>query len=82
MAAPNPYDLNEDGSAKDPAAFIEALKADPSKMEALEAEPEVAKVVLGGDLNEFQELLKSIYKASTSPRKQPAFYTMTARSVP
>ena len=59
----DPFALGEDGSARDPAAFREALRADPVKMEALEREPEVAAVVLGDDVPAFQELLKSVYQA-------------------
>ena len=60
--APDPYALSEDGTAKDPAAFKAALQADPVKMEALEQEPEVSKVVLGDDLDAFQDLIKSVYQ--------------------
>ena len=58
----DPFALNDDGTAKDPAAFREALRADPVKMEALEKEPEVAAIVLGEDVNAFQELIKSVYQ--------------------
>ncbi len=61
--ASDPYALNDDGTAKDPAAFRAALRADPVRMEALEKEPEVAAVVLGEDENAFQELIKSVYQA-------------------
>lgn len=53
--------MNDDGTAKDPIAFREALKADPMKMEEIEKEPEVAKIILGDDVNAFQELIKSVY---------------------
>lgn len=61
--ASDPFALNDDGTAKDPAAFRAALRADPVRMEALEKEPEVAAVVLGEDVNAFQELIKSVYQA-------------------
>lgn len=61
--ASDPFALNDDGTAKDPAAFRAALRADPVRTEALEKEPEVAAVVLGEDDNAFQELIKSIYQA-------------------
>lgn len=61
--ASDPYAMNDDGTAKDPAAFRAALRADPVRMEALEKEPEVAAVVLGEDENAFQELIKSVYQA-------------------
>lgn len=60
----DPYALNDDGTAKDPAAFRAALKADPAKLEAIEKEPEVAEVVLGNDDHAFQELIKSVYHVS------------------
>lgn len=65
----DPYALLEDGSAADPAAFREALRADPAKMEALEAEPEVAKVVLGDDVDAFQELIKSVSQVRCARRR-------------
>lgn len=61
-----PYATNPDGSAKDPAAFQKAVLADADKMKALEAEPEVVKVVKGQDLQEFQELLKTVYAVNSS----------------
>jgi hypothetical protein len=66
----DPYALLEDGSAADPAAFREALRADPAKMEALEAEPEVAKVVLGDDVDAFQELIKSVSQVRCARRRE------------
>ena len=65
----DPYALLEDGSAADPAAFREALRADPARMEALEAEPEVAKVVLGDDVDAFQELIKSVSQVRCARRR-------------
>ena len=58
----DPFALNDDGTAKDPAAFRGALRADPVKMEALEKEPDVAAIVLGEDVNAFQELIKSVFQ--------------------
>lgn len=60
----DPYALNDDGTAKDPAAFRAALKADPAKLEAIQKEPEVADIVLGSDDHAFQELIKSVYHVS------------------
>lgn len=57
-----PYALNDNGSAKDPASFKEALRADPHRMAALQGEPEVAAIVLGDDTTAFQELLKEVYQ--------------------
>lgn len=60
--AADPFALNEDGTAKDPVAFQAALRADPAKLEALEKEPEVAQIILGDDINGFQELIKNVYQ--------------------
>lgn len=62
--AGDPYDLNEDGTAKDAVAFREALRNDPEKMQALEEEPDVKSVVLGDDIHAFQELIKNAYHVS------------------
>lgn len=62
MADGGPYALNENGSAKDPAAFRQALRADPQRMAALQAEPQVAAIVLGDDDAALQELLKEVYQ--------------------
>lgn len=66
-----PYELNEDGTAKDPLAFREALRADPVKMEALEKEPDVAAIVLGDDIPSFQELLKSVVDVGPELQARP-----------
>ena len=42
--------------------FVQALKADPAKMAALELEPEVGKIVLGDDIHAFNELMKSVFE--------------------
>ncbi|KAI8100478.1 hypothetical protein PSENEW3n2_00000670 [Picochlorum sp. SENEW3] len=64
MATDNPaFAMNEDGTAKDPAAFRKALLEDPAKMEALKEEPDVLEIVQGDDIQAFQELLKSVYQA-------------------
>ena len=72
MATPTssegPYASNADGSAKDPAAFQKAVLGDANKMKALEAEPEVLKVVKGQDLQQFQELLKTVYAVDSSAK--------------
>ncbi len=65
MSDDGPYALNENGSARDPVAFREALRADPQRMAALHAEPEVEAVVLGDDNVAFQELLKDVYQVCT-----------------
>lgn len=60
----DPYAINEDGTPKDAVAFRDALRADPAKLEALEKEPEVHKIVMGDDIHAFQELIKSVFVVS------------------
>lgn len=62
----DPYALNEDGTAKDPAAFQKAVREDPAKMEELEKDPEVAKIVLGEDTSAFQELIKNVFQVTAA----------------
>ncbi|KAK2079876.1 hypothetical protein QBZ16_002271 [Prototheca wickerhamii] len=73
----DPYALNDDGTAKDPAAFRAALKADPAKLEAIQKEPEVADIVLGSDDHAFQELIKSAEKK----RQERLNRTMAERTI-
>jgi len=68
----DPYAMNDDGTAKDPKAFKEALLANAGKMEALEKEPEVLKIVQGDDIHAFQELIKSVYQASNVQSEGPS----------
>jgi hypothetical protein len=60
--ATDPFAFNDEGTMKDPAAFREALLNDPVKMEALQQEPEVLKIVTGDDIHAFEELMKSVYQ--------------------
>ncbi|KAL6784892.1 hypothetical protein ACKKBG_A01560 [Auxenochlorella protothecoides x Auxenochlorella symbiontica] len=76
----DPYALNDDGTAKDPAAFRAALKADPAKLEAIEKEPEVAEVVLGNDDHAFQELIKSVFHTEKK-RQERLNRTMAERTI-
>lgn len=64
--AGDPYALNEDGTAKDPVAFKKALEADPQKMQALEKEPEILKIVQGDDIHAFQDLIRSVYQVCSA----------------
>ena len=61
MASEGPYAINSDGTAKDAAAFRAALQADSGKMTALQADPEVLKVVTSGDMDSFQQVLRTAY---------------------
>ncbi|KAF5836489.1 hypothetical protein DUNSADRAFT_5875 [Dunaliella salina] len=65
---PDAFKLREDGSAVDPRNFREALQADDAKMAALASDKEVHDIVMGEDLQRFQNLLRSIYK--TEKEKQ------------
>lgn len=67
--AEDPFALADDGTAKDPIAFQNALKADPAKMEALEKEPDVAAIVLGDDISAFQELIKNVFQVGWQARQ-------------
>ncbi|GMH38182.1 hypothetical protein BSKO_06066 [Bryopsis sp. KO-2023] len=57
------YAINEDGTAKDPAAFRTALLADEARMKLVDEDEEMAKVVRGEDTHAFQQLLKTAYES-------------------
>jgi hypothetical protein len=57
------FALNADGSAVDPAAFREALRADAARLREVQADPQLAAALLGGDDGELQALLRSVYEA-------------------
>ncbi|BDA50802.1 hypothetical protein COCOBI_17-0200 [Coccomyxa sp. Obi] len=78
--ADEPYALNEDGTAKDPKAFQQALKDDAEKMEALKEEPDTLKIVMGDDMHAFQELIKGVYQAEKK-RMERASKTMAERTI-
>lgn len=60
MSTANASDwLNDDGTAKDPASYREWLQSDPERWAKIEEHPEAAAVILGDDVNAFQELLKA-----------------------
>lgn len=62
---PMSFDLAADGSAKDPQAFRSAIRSDAAKMAELEKDPQLAAVLLDGDLAAMQELLRSTYQVSS-----------------
>lgn len=66
----DPFALTADGTPVDVEAFRTALKADPTKLAALEAEPEVYGIVMGEDVDAFKELMRSVFQARgrTNPR--------------
>ncbi|EIE26195.1 hypothetical protein COCSUDRAFT_61182 [Coccomyxa subellipsoidea C-169] len=78
--ADGPYALNDDGTAMDPAAFRQALKSDPEKMEALKEEPETLRIVMGDDMHAFQELIKGVYQAEKK-RIERASKSMSERTI-
>eukprot|EP00873_Tetraselmis_striata_P015957 jgi/Tetstr1/436221/TSEL_025066.t1 len=64
MSTANASDwLNDDGTAKDPASYREWLQSDPERWAKIEEHPEAAAVILGDDVNAFQELLKAATEA-------------------
>lgn len=71
MAAPgpaeaDPFALADDGSAVDPAAFQQALRDDPEKLEAVRgADPAAAAVLLGSDVAALQDLLRQAFQVGT-----------------
>mmetsp|Transcript_15612 Transcript_15612/g.39803 ORF Transcript_15612/g.39803 Transcript_15612/m.39803 type:complete len:112 (-) Transcript_15612:409-744(-) len=60
----DPFQRNEDGTAKDPKAFQDAIRSDPVRLEEASKDPETAKVLLGEDMNAFQELLRAYWHVS------------------
>ena len=64
MSEASQYEFNEDGSAKDPKAFRDALRADPLKLDVIASDTEIASIVLGDDDEALQSLLKSLFQAS------------------
>ena len=67
----DPFRLNPDGSAADPAAFQAALRADAAKVAALEADPELKAALLGGDVAAMQALLQQAYRVRCTSRVVP-----------
>ncbi|EIE18679.1 hypothetical protein COCSUDRAFT_59989 [Coccomyxa subellipsoidea C-169] len=78
--ADGPYALNDDGTAKDPAAFQQALKSDREKMQALKEEPETLRIVMGDDMHAFQELIKGVYQAEKK-RMERASKSLSERTI-
>ena len=56
------FDLNADGSAKDPKAFQQGIRNDASKLALLQEDTDVLNVVLGDDLQALQETLRTTYR--------------------
>mmetsp|Transcript_13614 Transcript_13614/g.18672 ORF Transcript_13614/g.18672 Transcript_13614/m.18672 type:complete len:128 (-) Transcript_13614:116-499(-) len=64
MASDPRFDVNEDGTAKNPIAFRQALREDTEKIKIIEEDPQLAEALLGDDTNAMQEVLKSVYQMS------------------
>lgn len=55
----DPFALKDDGSAKNPAAYREALAKDPARVKALAAaDPALSAALLGDDANAMQAMLR------------------------
>ncbi|KAJ6422962.1 hypothetical protein OIU84_023983 [Salix udensis] len=72
ISAPsNNFGLNPDGSAVNPGAFQQHLRNDSNTMAQLfQADPELAQVVLGNDLNKLQEVLRQRHRQRSELRRQ------------
>ncbi|KAJ6980527.1 hypothetical protein NC653_028355 [Populus alba x Populus x berolinensis] len=72
LSAPsNNLGFNPDGSAVNPGAFQQQLRNDSNTMaQLLQADPELAQVILGNDLNKFQDLLRQRHRQRSELRRQ------------
>ncbi|KAH8494860.1 hypothetical protein H0E87_021319 [Populus deltoides] len=72
LSAPsNNLGLNPDGSAVNPGAFQQQLRNDSNTMaQLLQADPELAQVILGNDLNKLQDLLRQRHRQRSELRRQ------------
>ncbi|XP_061983234.1 protein DNA-DAMAGE INDUCIBLE 1-like [Populus nigra] len=72
LSAPsNNLGLNPDGSAVNPGAFQQQLRNDSNAMaQLLQADPELAQVILGNDLNKLQDLLRQRHRQRSELRRQ------------
>mmetsp|Transcript_15610 Transcript_15610/g.39794 ORF Transcript_15610/g.39794 Transcript_15610/m.39794 type:complete len:90 (-) Transcript_15610:327-596(-) len=77
----DPFQRNEDGTAKDPKAFQDAIRSDPVRLEEASKDPETAKVLLGEDMNAFQELLRAYWHAEKRRRADMAHRSTDAQRV-
>ncbi|GLC55685.1 hypothetical protein PLESTB_001014500 [Pleodorina starrii] len=62
-AAAAQFEVNEDGSARDPAAFRAALLSDNERMAQLQQFPAFVEVLRSGDLGALQDALRSAMTA-------------------
>ncbi len=70
-ATKDAFARNEDGTAVDPRAFQKAIREDPVRLEEASKDPEVAKVLLGEDMNALQELLRSYHLVRPPNKRRP-----------
>ncbi|KAI5572187.1 hypothetical protein BDE02_11G145700 [Populus trichocarpa] len=72
LSAPsNNLGLNPDGSAVNPGAFQQQLRNDSNTMAQLfQADPELAQVILGNDLNKLQDLLRQRHRQRSELHRQ------------
>ncbi|KAG6756839.1 hypothetical protein POTOM_040282 [Populus tomentosa] len=72
LSAPsNNLGFNPDGSAVNPGAFQQQLRNDSNTMaQILQADPELAQVILGNDLNKLQDLLRQRHRQRSELRRQ------------
>ncbi|KAF7140442.1 hypothetical protein RHSIM_Rhsim06G0233900 [Rhododendron simsii] len=69
--ATNDLGFNPDGSAVNPAAFQRQIRQDSNMMARLfQADPELAQVLLGNDLNRLQEVLRQRHHQKSALRRQ------------
>ncbi|XP_059444303.1 protein DNA-DAMAGE INDUCIBLE 1 [Corylus avellana] len=70
-APTNNLSFNPDGSAVNPGAFQQHIRSDSNVMAQLfQADPELAQVILGNDLNRLQDLLRQRHRQKSELRHQ------------
>merc|ERR1712224_890511 len=77
----DPFARNDDGTALDPRAFQKAIRDDPVRLEEASKDPQVAKVLLGDDMNALQELLRAYHLAEKRRRADMAHRSTDAQRV-
>ena len=77
----DPLAYNEDGSAKDPIAFRDALMADPEKRAAIEQDKELAAVLLGDDTAKIQDVLRRLYAQQVRAEERRANVTLNSSDI-
>ncbi|KAK3285678.1 hypothetical protein CYMTET_6727 [Cymbomonas tetramitiformis] len=70
MSSDPRFEVNEDGTAKDPVAFRAALREDAQKVKIIEEDPQLAAALLGDDTSAMNEVLKSIFEMQKKKAEQ------------